>query len=63
MRKPITCAECLCECDSAETLYKWMGVWICEDCFRDKITDLSWREIADYLDVETATAEEFLYDD
>ena len=47
------CEECFGEVWSGETLFRWNGKRICEDCFKHKVRswlELSPRQIANALD-------------
>jgi hypothetical protein len=37
---------------SGELLVEWYGKQLCEDCFRDRITDMSTEELAGHLRCE-----------
>lgn len=61
MKQPIICSECLAELPEWETVYNWENEWICEDCFKAKVDELTIVELAELLDVETRVVSDFMY--
>lgn len=60
MNQPIICSECLAELPECETLFYWEHEWICEDCFKAKVDELTIVELAELLDVETRSVSDFM---
>lgn len=46
-------ADCGHECYYGETVYSWDEKHICEDCFMDKVQELTASELAYLLNVDT----------
>ena len=56
-KEPMT-ADCGHYVYKDEKIYEWEGKQICEDCLRDKLTDLPTHELASMCGVDYKTVED-----
>lgn len=60
MAKTLICSECKATLRPWERMVSWENTWLCPDCFKSYISDLTLDELAELVGSEVETVENII---